>query len=95
VVELAGPKTSDLEDNNYAARIVTMRGLGIAVATPPGSYPGSNNMTPQVPEELPRRLDRGRFAIIGKTTPPRNPDDDEEDEEEDHADEPPVVGEPD
>jgi hypothetical protein len=39
------------------------------------------------------------FVIMGNAMPPRDPDEDEEDdedeEEEDHADEPPVVREPD
>ena len=37
------------------------------------------------------------FVFMGSTMPPRDPDEDEEDEEEDeeHADEPPVVREPD
>jgi hypothetical protein len=50
-------------------------------------------------EELSSRLvDWSSFVIMGNTMPPRDPDDDadeEEDEEEDHADEPPVVREPD
>jgi len=42
---------------------------------------------------------RSPFAIMGSKMPPRDPDEDEEDnnddDEEDHADEPPVVREPD
>jgi len=61
-------------------------------------------MTPHIPEELPTKIDRSPFAIIGNTMPPRDPDEDEEnggDEEEDEgeederADEPPAVREPD
>jgi hypothetical protein len=57
-------------------------------------------MTPQITEELSTRIDRSPFAIMGNTTPPRDPDEDEENEdeeseEEEHADEPPVVREPD
>ena len=53
-----------------------------------------------VPEEFSTRLiDWSSFVILGNTMPPRDPDEDEEDEEEDeeedHADEPPVVREPD
>jgi hypothetical protein len=57
-------------------------------------------MTPLIPEELSiRLLDWSLFVIMGNTMPPRDPDEDEEDEdededEEDHADEPPVVREP-
>jgi hypothetical protein len=61
-------------------------------------------MTPHIPEEFSTRLiDWSPFMIMG-TMPPRNPDEDEEDDdndedededEEDHADEPPVVREPD
>jgi len=45
-----------------------------------------------------RLIDGSSFMILGNTMPPRDPDEDEEDEdeeEEDHADEPPVVREPD
>ena len=49
-----------------------------------------------------RLIDWSPFVIMGNTMPPRDPDEDEEDEEdeeeeeeEDHADEPPVVREPD
>jgi hypothetical protein len=58
-------------------------------------------MTPDIPEEFSTRLiDWSPFVIMGNTVPPRDPDEDEEDdeedgEEEDHADEPPVVREPD
>ena len=60
-------------------------------------------MTPHIPEEFSSRLiDWSPFVIMGNTVPPRDPDEDEEDEdedededEEDHADEPPVVREPD
>jgi len=58
-------------------------------------------LTPHIPEEFSTRLiDWSPFMIMG-TMPPRNPDEDEEDDddededEEDHADEPPVVREPD
>ena len=58
-------------------------------------------MTPHIPEEFSTRLiDWSPFMIMG-TMPLRNPDEDEEDDddededEEDHADEPPVVREPD
>jgi hypothetical protein len=55
-------------------------------------------MTPHIPEELSTRIDWSPFAMMG-TMPPRDPDEDEEDEEADeegdHADEPPVVREPD
>ena len=45
-------------------------------------------------------IDWSPFAIMDGMMPPRDPDEDEEDEEdeeeeEDHADEPPVVREPD
>ena len=42
-------------------------------------------------------VDWSPFVIMDNTMPPRDPDEDEEDEEEeeDHADEPPVVREPD
>ena len=62
-------------------------------------------MTPHIPEEFSTRLiDWSSFVIMGNTMPPRDPeeedeDEDEEDEEdeeeEEHADEPPVVREPD
>jgi len=56
-------------------------------------------MTPHISEEFSTTLiDRIPFVIMGNTMPPRDPDEDEEDEdedEEDHADEPPVVREPD
>jgi hypothetical protein len=55
-------------------------------------------MKQHIPEEFSTRLiDWSPFVIMGNTMPPRDPDDDEEDEEEeeDHADEPPVVREPD
>ena len=55
-------------------------------------------MTPHIPEELSTRIDWSPLVIMGDTTPPRDPDEDDEDvveEEEDHADEPPVVREPD
>ena len=56
-----------------------------------------------IPEEFSTRLiDWSPFVIMGNTMPPRDPDEDEEDEDEqdegdgeDHADEPPVVREPD
>jgi hypothetical protein len=42
-------------------------------------------------------IDWSPFVIMDSTIPPRDPDEDEEDEEEeeDHADEPPVIREPD
>ena len=54
-------------------------------------------MKQHIPEEFSTRLvDWSPFVIMGATMPPRDPDEDEEDEEEDdHADEPPVVREPD
>ena len=56
-------------------------------------------MIPRIPEEFSTRLiDWNPFAIMGNTTPPRDPDeedDDEEEEDEDEEDEPPVVREPD
>jgi hypothetical protein len=59
-------------------------------------------MKQRIPEEFSTRLiDWSPFVIMGNTVPPRDPDEDEEDEneedgeEEDHADEPPVVREPD
>jgi hypothetical protein len=58
-------------------------------------------MTPHIPEASSARVsDWSRFAIMGKTMPPRDPDEDEEDEDEDEenedrTDEPPVVREPD
>ena len=57
-------------------------------------------MTPHIPEEFSTGLlDRRLFVIMDNTMPPRDPNEDEEDEdededEEDHADEPPVVREP-
>ena len=62
-------------------------------------------MTPRIPEDLSTGLIGGRpFVIMGNMMPPRDPDEDEDDDEEgreeeehdvDHADEPPVVREPD
>ena len=56
-------------------------------------------MKQHIPEEFSAKLiDWSLFVIMGNTMPPRDPDEDEEDEkveEEDHADEPPVVREPD
>jgi hypothetical protein len=57
-------------------------------------------MKQHIPEEFSTRLiDWSPFVIMGNTMPPRDPDEDEEDEEEEgeenHADEPPVVREPD
>jgi hypothetical protein len=57
-------------------------------------------MTPHIPEEFSTKLiNLSPFVIMGNAMPPRDPDEDEEDdedeEEEDHADEPPVVREPD
>ena len=59
-------------------------------------------MKQRIPEEFSTRLiDWSPFVIMGNTVPPRDPDEDKEDEneedgeEEDHADEPPVVREPD
>ena len=55
-------------------------------------------MIPRIPEEFSTRLiDWNPFAIMGNTTPPRDPDeeDDDDEEEEDEEDEPPVVREPD
>jgi len=54
-------------------------------------------MTPRIPEEFSTRLvDWNPFAIMGNTTPPRDPDEEDDDEEEeDEEDEPPVVREPD
>jgi len=57
-------------------------------------------MKQHIPEEFSTKLiDWSPFVIMGNTMPPRDPDEDEEDEEEeeneDHADEPPVVREPD
>ena len=48
-------------------------------------------------ESFTTSIDRSPFVIMDSTMPPRDPDEDEEDEEEDeeHADEPPVVREPD
>jgi hypothetical protein len=42
-------------------------------------------------------IDWSPFVIMDRAMPPRDPDEDEEDEEEEeeHADEPPVVREPD
>jgi hypothetical protein len=56
-------------------------------------------MKQRIPEEFSTRLiDWSPFVIMGNTVPPRDPDEDEDEEdgeEEDHADEPPVVREPD
>ena len=54
-------------------------------------------MKQRIPEEFSTRLiDWSPFVIMGNTVPPRDPDENDEDEdEEDHADEPPVVREPD
>lgn len=58
-------------------------------------------MKQRISEEFSTRLiDWSPFVIMGNTMPPRDPDEDEEDDEEDgdeedHADEPPVVREPD
>jgi hypothetical protein len=55
-------------------------------------------MKQHIPEEfLTMPIDWNPFVIMDGTMPPRDPDEDEEDEEEeeDHADEPPVVREPD
>jgi GcrA cell cycle regulator len=56
-------------------------------------------MKQHIHEEFSTRLvDWSPFVIMGNTMPPRDPDEDEEDEEdeeENHADEPPVVREPD
>ena len=56
-------------------------------------------MKQHILEEVSARLiDWSPFVIMGNTMPPRDPDEDEEEEEEeeeDHADEPPVVREPD
>ena len=57
-------------------------------------------MTPHIPEEFFRLIDRSPFVIMGNTMPPRDPaedeeDEDEEEEEDDRADEPPIVREPD
>jgi hypothetical protein len=55
-------------------------------------------MTLHIPEEFSTGLiDWSSFVTTVNTTPPRDPDEDEadEEEEEDHADEPPVVREPD
>jgi hypothetical protein len=66
-----------------------------------GSNLRSNNMIPQIPEELSTRIDRSPFTIMGNMMPPRDPDDEDEDEDEEEqdqeedADEPPVVREPD
>jgi hypothetical protein len=51
-------------------------------------------------ESFTTSIDWSTFVIMDGTMPPRDPDEDEEDEEdeeedEDHADEPPVVREPD
>jgi len=53
-----------------------------------------------IPEEFSTRLiGWSPFVIRGNTMPPRDPEEDEEDDEDDedeeHADEPPVVREPD
>ena len=57
-------------------------------------------MTPHIREELSTKIDWSPFVIMGNTMPPRDPDDDEDEEDEDevgkdHADEPPIVREPD
>ena len=60
-------------------------------------------MKQHIPEEFSTRsVDWSPFVIMDNTLPPRDPDEDEdeedeeeEEEEEDHADEPPVVREPD
>jgi hypothetical protein len=55
-------------------------------------------MKQHIPEEfLTMSIGWNPFVIMDGTMPPRDPDEDEEDEEEeeDHADEPPVVREPD
>jgi hypothetical protein len=57
-------------------------------------------MKQHIPEEFSTRLiDWNAFVIMGNAMPPRDPDEDEEDEEEEeeenHANEPPVVREPD
>jgi hypothetical protein len=57
-------------------------------------------MKQHISEEFSARLiDWSPFVTVGDMMPPRDPDEDEEDEEEveeeDHADEPPVVREPD
>ena len=54
-------------------------------------------MKQHIPEEFSTKLvDWSPFVIMSNAMPPRDPDEDEEDEEEDdHADEPPVVREPD
>jgi hypothetical protein len=53
-------------------------------------------MKQHIPAEFSTRYERSPFVIMGNAMPPRDPDEDEEDEEdEDHADEPPVVREPD
>ena len=55
-------------------------------------------MRQHIPEEFSTRLvGWSPFVIMGDMMPPRDPDEDEEDEEEEeeHADEPPVVREPD
>ena len=48
-------------------------------------------------EPFTRSIDFSPFVIMDSAMPPRDPDEDEEDEEEEeeHADEPPVVREPD
>jgi hypothetical protein len=62
---------------------------------------GSNNMTPNMPDEFSiRPIDWSPFVILGSTMPPRDPDEDEQDEDEEEedeedGDEPPVVREPD
>jgi len=55
-------------------------------------------MKHHIPDKLiTRPIDWRPFVIMHSMMPPRDPDEDEEDEEEqeDHADEPPVVREPD
>ena len=58
----------------------------------------SNNMKQHISEEsFTRSIDWSPFVIMDSAMPPRDPDEDEEDEEEEeeHADESPVVREPD
>jgi hypothetical protein len=56
-------------------------------------------MKQHIPKEFSTRLIDWSPFVIMRTVPPRDPDEDEEEkeveEEEDHADEPPVVREPD
>ena len=54
-------------------------------------------MKQHIPKEFSTRLIDWSPSVIMGTVPPQDPDEDEEDEleeEEDHADEPPVVREP-